>query len=293
MKKLYLLLITFSLINTICTAQSIPNSGFENWTNMGTYYEPDGWGTLNSLTSALSVYTVTRGNPGNPGSYYIKVTSKNAGAMGVVPGIAVSGNINSASMTPESGFPFSQRPATLTGSWQHMIFGSSQGYIDVLLTRWDGNQRIVVANAHRTLTGMAMNWATFNIPLNYLDGNNPDSCMIVLAASGAQPTNGDYLWIDNMTFSGTVTNTEEQDMTAGMQVFPNPVNEKLTLHPIEGQGKISELKIMDISGKVIMQFHDSRNTTDMTLEVRDLPKGTFLLSGRKDEHIFLLKFIKE
>ncbi|MBK9320544.1 MAG: hypothetical protein IPM91_18245 [Bacteroidetes bacterium] len=64
--------------------------------------------------------------------------------------------------------------------------GSSQGYIDVLLTRWDGNQRIVVANAHRTLTGMAMNWATFNIPLNYLDGNNPDSCMIVLAASGAQ-----------------------------------------------------------------------------------------------------------
>ncbi|MBK9317364.1 MAG: hypothetical protein IPM91_00010 [Bacteroidetes bacterium] len=80
-----------------------------------------------------------------------------------------------------------------------MIFGSSQDYIYLLPTRWDyGNQRIVVANAHRALTGMAMNWATFNIPLNYLDGKQSDSCMIVLAASGAQPTNGDYLWIDNM-----------------------------------------------------------------------------------------------
>lgn len=293
MKKLFLLLITFSILKTNSIAQNISNSGFENWTNMGSYFEPDGWGTLNSLTSALSVYTVTRGTPGNPGSYYIKVTSKSAGAMGIVPGIAVSGTINSASMSPESGFPFNLRPANFTGSWQHMIFGNSQGSIDVMLTRWDGTQRIVVANAHRTLSGMAMNWATFSIPFNYVDGNNPDSCLIVLSASGAQPTNSDYLWVDNMSFNGTVSGTAEQDAAAGLQLFPNPVNDKFTLRNLKGTGEIRDLIITDLSGRSIMEIPGVMNRSDITIEVSDLPKGTYLLNGRREEQSFLLKFIKE
>jgi len=47
------------LLSTAVFAQ-IPNNGFESWTNMGTYFNPDQWGTLNNTTAAGGVYTCTQ-----------------------------------------------------------------------------------------------------------------------------------------------------------------------------------------------------------------------------------------
>lgn len=75
-------------ISTTAFAQ-IPNSGFENWTTMGSYSNPDNWDQLNAMTNPNSVYTCVKGTPGNPGSSYIKLTSKTVGTMGVMHGLAV------------------------------------------------------------------------------------------------------------------------------------------------------------------------------------------------------------
>ncbi|MES2779453.1 MAG: hypothetical protein V4651_06095, partial [Bacteroidota bacterium] len=45
----------------VSNAQTIPNASFESWTNSGTYETPDGWATLNAMTSPASVYTATKG----------------------------------------------------------------------------------------------------------------------------------------------------------------------------------------------------------------------------------------
>ncbi len=291
---LRLLLLTLCMYSPVA-AQNIPNGGFENWTNMGSYFEPDGWGTLNSVTSAQSIYTVTRGNPGNPGSYYIKITSKSAGAMGVIPGIAVCGSMNSLTMTPEYGFAFNQRPANLSGSWQHMIFGSSQGYIDIQLTRWDGNQRIPVASAHRNLTGMAMNWASFSIPLIYTDGNNPDTCMIILSASGPQPSNGDYLWVDNLAFNGTVTG--ESSLAAEpkrlFSLQPIPAKEVLYVIPGKEDCKLTDLYLLDLNGRIIKSYPaiNCIHTTPISLE--GIPSGTYMIQGVSATGSFVQRFTKE
>lgn len=202
----------------------IPNSGFENWTTVGSYSNPDGWGTMNNTTAIASVYTATKGTPGSPGVSYLKLTSKTVGT-GVVNGVAVSGVIDSLTMMPKSGFAYNMRPANFTGKWQHMIYGSSQGSIQVTLTRWDTgmNMRMNVASGSVTLAGMAMSWANFTIPLTYVDGNNPDTCIIVMKASGSAPTNNDYLWVDNLAFSGTVTGIENQEsFVTDMSIYPNP-----------------------------------------------------------------------
>jgi hypothetical protein len=181
MKKIITIL-TVLIAIAIRTAAQIPNNGFENWTSIGSYYNPDSWSCLNDMTASASIFTCERGTPGNPGSYYLMLTSKTITGMGIMPGIAVSGTFNQSTMQPLSGFPFSHRPANLTGSWQHMIFGSSQGYIDVQLTRWDTSMqmRMPVSSVHYVLTGMEMSWANFTIPLTYVDGKNPDSCIITL-----------------------------------------------------------------------------------------------------------------
>ena len=199
MKKSILFIMAVITIKTTTFAQ-MPNSSFETWTNMGSYDVPLQWGTMNNTTAANSVYTCTKGAPGSSGSFYLKLTSQIVGG-DVVNGIAVSGKLDTMTMQPISGFAYSQRPQSFTGKWQHMIFGSSQGSVSARLTRWDNglNQRVTVATAIQTLSGMAMSWANFIINFNYIDGGYPDTCIIILKASGINPTNSDYLWVDNLS----------------------------------------------------------------------------------------------
>lgn len=72
-KSMYTFFAVCSFVAT-ATAQ-LPNPGFETWTNMGTYENPDGWATLNDLTTMSGIYTATKGTPGSPGSSYLKLTS--------------------------------------------------------------------------------------------------------------------------------------------------------------------------------------------------------------------------
>ena len=49
-------------------AQTIPNNGFEDWTSMGAYNNPDSWTSLNDMTAPMSTYTCVKGTPGPLGT---------------------------------------------------------------------------------------------------------------------------------------------------------------------------------------------------------------------------------
>ena len=275
----------------------IPNFSFENWTTVGSYSNPDNWGTMNNTTAIASVYTATKGTPGSPGTAYLKLTSKTVSTT-VVNGIAVSGVLDSITIMPKSGFAFSQRPANFTGKWQHMIYGSSQGSLQVTLTRWDTglNQRVSVATANQTLSGMAMSWANFTIPFTYSDGGFPDTCIIVLKASGSVPTNNDYLWVDNLAFSGTVTGIEKYDsFLSNMNIYPNPSTESITLNLNLKSPQQITIEITDLTGKLIR----SRNVGTLqgesiqTINVSGIAKGTYTVRVVGERGIEVRKIILE
>lgn len=280
MKKTILSIVSVVAFAASAMAQ-IPNPGFENFTNMGSYDVPNGWGTLNNTTALASVYTAAKGTPGSPGASYLKLTSKTVSTT-VVNGIAVSGVLDSMTMMPKSGFAYNMRPASLIGKWQHMIYGSSQGSIQVTLTRWDTgmNMRMPVASGNVTLSGMAMSWANFTIPLTYVDGNNPDTCIIVMKASGSTPTNNDYLWVDNLAFSGSVTGIENHvSFVTNMVVFPNPSTETINVNlNLKSSQKVS-IELTDITGKLILTKDAGTLTGEskQTLNVTGVSKGTYLV----------------
>jgi hypothetical protein len=260
MKKLFYTLVLIIIANS-CFSQ-IPNSGFESWTNMGSYENPDSWGTLNNTTALSSVYTATKGSPGSPGSYYLKLTSQTIGPL-VANGIAVSGVLDSITQLPKSGFPYSLRPQSFTGKWQHMISGSSQGSISVLLTRWNtvSGARETIANADKTLSGMAMGWASFSIDFTYQSGEFPDTCIIVLKSSGAAPAQGDYLYIDNLAFSGSATGIlESVDQNSSIKMFPNPANNEIEFSSPKSFQNGDRLIICDILGNKIFEKHINENS---------------------------------
>jgi len=258
----------------------IPNSGFETWMSMETYENPDGWATPNDFTTSAGVYTAEKGTPGSPGSSYLKLTSKTVGST-VVNGIAVSGVIDPVTQQPVSGFAFNQQPASFTGKWQHMIYGSSQGSINVTLTRWDAtmNMRMVVATANKTLTGMAMSWANFTIPFVYSDFQAPDSCIIVLKASGSNPTNQDYLWVDNLAFTGSVAGINEQLLFSEISLYPNPTVENFTLNVNSKEAQSITYELINLDGKI--QFSASTDIKEgqnsFSIPTMGLPKGNYIV----------------
>lgn len=280
MKKSLLFFIS-NAIATLSFAQ-IPNSGFENWTSMGSYNVPNDWGTMNNTTSMAGVYTATKGTPGSPGTAYLKLTSKTVQGYGVVNGIAVSGRLDSITRLPISGFAYNQRPSTFTGKWQHMIYGSSQGSVSATLTRWDSNtnQRVTVATANITLSGMAMSWASFTKNFTYVDGGFPDSCIIVLKASGANPTNNDYLWVDNLAFAGNVTGIQNKDsFLKGISLYPNPSEDQITMDMNFANSESVRIEMSDVNGNVVLVQNAGtlHGESRQTLDVSSYSKGTYFI----------------
>jgi hypothetical protein len=253
MKNTFLLLAFLGAMNF--SFAQIPNAGFESWTNMGTYDNPDSWGTMNNTTALSGIYTATKGSPGSPGSFYLKLTSKTIGP-NVANGIAVSGVLDTIAHLPKSGFPFSLRPQSFTGKWQHMIFGTSAGAVTAILTKWNSTliQRDTVATANYFLSDMAMSWTNFSIDFNYMSGEFPDSCVIILRASGPVPTASDYLWVDNLAFSGSVAGLSENPLPeSAIKVYPNPAKDKVVFLSTITFNEGDKIFITDMSGRLIME----------------------------------------
>lgn len=123
---------------SVTSLAQIPNNGFETWVNMGNYSIPTQWTTMNSFTDFDDVYTCLQGSPGFPGTSYIMLTTQAVTGLGIVPGLAVTGTIDSINYAIQGGFPYSQRPQYLLGNWQYMPFsGTDFGYISIILTKWN------------------------------------------------------------------------------------------------------------------------------------------------------------
>lgn len=266
MKKIFTL---FSAVFLSAAAfAQIPNASFETWTTSGSgsYDTASGWSSANGTIDALipGTYTCQKGttSPAD-GLAYIKLTSKTIPpTTTVAPGIAVTGSLSvdivGGTYNVVGGFPYATRSASLTGKWQHMGGSAADhGRILVFLSKWNSTtlRRDTVATADTTLTGMAMSWEDFTIPMKYKSSSlTPDTGMIVLLSSStATPVAGSYLWVDKLAFAGTVpagiASLNMQDATT--TVFPNPATGSVNVYYHATTGKDMVISLVDITGKVM------------------------------------------
>lgn len=274
MKKYNLLLLAFSFCVLTATAQ-IPNFSFENWTNKGSYEIPVQWGTLNNSTANDNVFTVTKASPGSPGSFYMKITSRTIGAA-VVGGIAVCGELDSISKKAKSGFAYSAQPASFTGKWQHMIFGTSQGSVKAILTKWNNalNKRDTIGIASKTLTGMAMSWANFTVNFVYFNSDMPDSCIIELRSSGSAPTDQDYLWVDNLGFTGVATGIDVLNTdNDAIEVYPNPTTSVVNIRS-KNSSRVENVILFDILGNKLLELNE---IPENGIDISKFTKGNYFV----------------
>lgn len=293
MKTILSIAIIAIIINSGAAAQSIPNGQFEGWSNTNGYNIPDNWGTLNDMTSASGIYTATKGT--SSGDSYLKLISQNVPGMGVMPGIAVSGNLNESSLIPVSGFPLALRPISLQGRYQYMANSPNDvGHIEVYLTKWNQSMgmRDTIGYILQDLNGMAMSWANFNIPFVYNLPIIPDSSVIILSASGDNPEAGSYLFIDNLDFFMGTTGIVNQQAADQISLYPNPTTDIFQLDISSVLEQVRFFQIIDAGGKVVL-VQTSNGQPIQTFSIAVLPKGNYVFNIYTSQGVLSKSILKQ
>jgi hypothetical protein len=199
-------------------------------------------------------------------------------------------------MKPKSGFPFTQQPQKLTGSWQYMASGADAGFVAVYLTKWNSAMmmRDTIAKAKQTLSGMAMSWATFNINLSYLSSATPDSAMIILSSSGTAPVANSYLYIDNLAFAGSVTGINEiSNYVSHINTYPNPASDNIYVELNAKKTSTIKLQLVDVTGKLIKEINagEVQGSYTQTINTTSVSKGVYFLKVTANDAIEVRKII--
>jgi hypothetical protein len=118
--------------------------------------------------------------------------------------------------------------------------------------------------------------------------------MIILSASGATPVTPSYLYIDNLSFQGGTTGTEEQSNQVKFSIFPNPlVNDKLTVEIKDGSIKAAQIDIIDLRGRQVLSESPESPSSQVTLNVSSLPLGEYIIRIHSGYTKFYGRFIRQ
>ncbi|MCX6185546.1 MAG: T9SS type A sorting domain-containing protein [Bacteroidetes bacterium] len=298
MKKLITSILLICAINSLF-AQTIPNASFENWTFKNSkFYDPDGWGTLNPMTSPANLITCNKGTASpapNAGISYLMLSSKSLSGQ-TLGAIAVSGTFDPLTEDFGGGFAINSKPSKLNGKWQYMAQGADQGAVAIILTKQNATtgMKDTIAMGGQLLQGMAMSWASFSIDINYFSNAMPDSCLIIFLASGGNPVAGSYLYIDDLSFSGN-TSVSEISNFSSYDVYPNPVKEKLNLEINLKQNTLVQVEVMDIQGKQIkaQDFAMNKGENQVSIDLSDVQKGIYFVRMTADGESLSQKLVVE
>jgi len=252
MKKLLFLLL-LSVFVSGAYAQ-IPNAGFENWTSMGPYDTPDHWGNLNQATAASGVFTVAMGTTAPAsGLAFVKLTTKSVNGI-VTPGIIVSGEIDTTTLRPVSGFAFSSKPEKLKGKWQFMGYGTDAATIAAWLTKWNAisQSRDTIATLTTTTTGMLHTWGSFSIPFEYRSSSVPDTAVILISSSGKAPVKNSFIWVDDLAFDGDAAAVGDKFLYTGLAIYPNPASTYIRINLFSSRDDLAKIILSDNIGNQVL-----------------------------------------
>jgi hypothetical protein len=149
---------------------------------------------------------------------------------------------------------------------------------------WQGTytlQKPVKLNTNRRCRAEVVYDNTTNNPLNPNNppkdvfwGENTSDEMLYLFATVALYQNGDEnLVLDSMLFVSTPS-VQVEDET--LQIMPNPISEVLEIRAKAPLPGMSDLSLMDMSGRVLRQWREQDLHRSRTA-VRDLPPGVYTL----------------
>lgn len=265
MKKIYTLLLAVA----VCTSAlaQIPNDGFENWNNMGTYENPESWQTMNSVSVPNGHTSCEKSTDSHSGSYALKVSNNTSlGQMQGGWGLVATKNFD---FPFKPAFAISGHPTSLGGWYKFNSLGGDTGLVMLVLF----NQGAVVAQSSVELPAAA-NWTQFSY--NMEPYTSADSATIIIFAfrttgPNDAPNGNSSLWIDDISF-GTSTGVKYISSSSPVAVYPNPAHGQVTLSNVEVGSRVT---LYNILGEVVYEV--KAETSTQVLDISVMPNGMYLV----------------
>jgi hypothetical protein len=305
MKKIFTIILLFAALSS--KAQVLQNGGFESWTNLLFFYEPQGYVTTNYASVLLGGGGLPRPNVSrntsikNSGTYSAKLESyaQNVGDTSGIPGAMVTGTLDLANATILPGFAYANRPAEFRGFYNYRQGNRpDSGLITVLFTKYDsiaGPFNVVGATfvtlSQTAPTGMQ----SFNVPIFYTQEVTPDTAIIVISTSSAftgefdtsalaNAPVGSLLYVDDLSFFGSAVGIEKVDDLLAAQVYPNPSSNNINVNFYIADNSYANIELYSVDGRLV--FSEKRNllkgNQNLNLEFDNLTNGTYQLRIQTD-----------
>ncbi len=276
-----------SLLLIICAqsiAQQMPNASFETWSGG----EPDSWNTSNMNFIGVDFTTVSKDLSGpQQGTASAKLTVVTKTILFVpitVQGALTLGTLNidplnqTASLT--GGYPFTGMPQKLTGYFKYQPVNYDTCVFGWGLFKWNNGVQDTLGYAAIDTMGTFNNWTYFEIPLDYLIWDEPDTMNILFVNSnpldGVNHT-GTKLWIDNLSFEYGAVGIEGVTFAKGISIYAEPYARQLILSSKFETSQNLDISLFNMSGMETNRWKRVMQTSTSRLDVNNLPPGTYVI----------------
>lgn len=299
MKKIFTIILIFTALTS--KSQVLQNGGFESWTNLLFFYEPQGYVTTNYASVLLGGGGLPRANVSrntsikNTGTYSAKLESYavNVGDTSGVPGAMITGSLDLANATILPGFPYTNRPAEFRGYYNYTAGNRpDSGLITVLFTKYDsiaGPFNVVGATFVTLSQTPSIGMQSFNVPIFYTQEIAPDTAIIIVSTSSAftgefdtsslaSAPVGSTLYIDDLSFFGSV-GIEKVDELLAAQAYPNPTKDNLTVNFYIGNNSEALIELFSLDGKLVHSENREllKGNQSLNLDLGDFIEGMYQL----------------
>lgn len=275
MKKLTLLIGMALIIGTlgVQAQETIPNNGFEAW-NSST--DPKDWQTVNDLLPMGFIACYQTSNSYEDSSALFMKTIDLDGML--VPAVASLGTVGMG--FTEGGIPYTAKPESLKGYFKHQSSGDP-----VSLFVQFFNQGTEIGSGSWTTSDSIADFTMFEAPITFSSALNPDTMNITIITD--QFTLGSSITIDALQFEFAPVVVNEVEYNS-IQVYPNPCYDYIS---IKTDKNINSLEVINLSGEKIL-LEEIKGTTKK-IDLRNLPKGLYVLKIDSENNSFTRKIIKK
>jgi hypothetical protein len=262
-------ILTSLLLLPLFGIAQIPNSSFENWTNL----IPDGW--LVNISPPL-LLPVSSSNDARTGSYAIK------GEIVDDFGLAFGPYIKP--VTSGLGFPVSQNDTAFYGFYKADLIGSNLGLVEVQVYDSLYNQ----IGAGITYLTSDTNYSEFYVPIIYSSGATAKEMSVIFQMTDTDSTVsfnvGSYFIIDDLSFEHTTTVGLSAIEKSFYAVSPNPANDHIIIRTANSSSRNQYINIYDASGKKLLSNNMVAFRNELFLDVSLIPAGFYILAITDGEH---------
>ncbi|NCA77661.1 MAG: T9SS type A sorting domain-containing protein [Alphaproteobacteria bacterium] len=258
MKTKCLLLVFLAVFSAQAFSQ-VPNAGFEDWSYQNSILRPDGWQTSCEEECPNAV----RSEDSYQGSYSLELL--------VVYDAIMGSNMSGYAFT-DGNFPVSERYESFSAYIKGDIIGNDT--LKIMVGMWlDGE--MIGYGQFQTLQSHS-GWTKVTIDITYLNNDTPTEAFVSLQLGPVFGGNiGSRYLLDWLEFS-------DQPSAAGnlqsgiTRIYPNPVSDLLTIETANDRTD-GMIRLVNRYGQAVYQSGAIPGSSPMTIDVRELPAGLYLL----------------